>query len=96
MSKEKYILLSTFTRHSQIESAFVYELFEQDLIVPKTKDNEVFIDENDIIIIERLFRLHRDLGINFEGLCTINDMLARIQRLEAEMNQLQQRLNLYE
>ena len=88
--------MSTYTRYSKIESAFVQELFEHDLIVPKTKDNEVFIDENDIVIIERLFRLHRDLGINFEGLCTVNDMLARIQRLEAKMNQLQQRLNLYE
>ena len=37
MNTEKYILLSTYTRYSKIESAFVQELFEHDLIVPKPK-----------------------------------------------------------
>lgn len=96
MTTEKYILLSTYTKHSQIESQFIYELFEQELIIPKTENDEILIDENDILIIEKLFRLHRDLGINFEGLCTINEMLERIRQLEAEINQMRKRLNLYE
>lgn len=56
----------------------------------------MFIDEKDISEIERLFRLHKDLSINFEGLDVINQMLNRIQKMENEINLFKKRLKLYE
>jgi len=43
-----------------------------------------------------MFRLHNDLGINFEGLDALNQLLKRMRKMEREMDLLQKRLRLYE
>lgn len=96
MAKEKYILLQTFCEHTQIEDGFVQRLHEYGLIRFEQKQNEYFIDEDDISEIEKMFRLHHDLGINHEGLAVIRDMLKRMQKMEDKMNLLRKRLRLYE
>jgi len=96
MAKEKYILLQTFCEHTQIEDSFVQRLYEFGLVSVKQKQDDYFIDEDDIAEIERMFRLHNDLGINLEGLDAIKQMLERLHKLEKEMNLLKKRLRLYE
>jgi hypothetical protein len=96
MAKEKYILVKHFCEYTQIENEFVQNLIEYDLVTFEVKENELFIDEKDITEIEKLFRLHNDLGINFEGLDAIKQMLKRIRKMEKEMNLLQKKLRLYE
>ncbi len=96
MAREKYILVSHYCKKAQIEDSFVQNLFEYGLVAYEEKENDLFIDEEDITEIERMFRLHNDLGINFEGLDAIKQMLKRMQKLESEMNSLQKRLRLYE
>lgn len=96
MAKEKYILVSHYCEHAHIDDSFVQNLFEYGLVPFEEKENDVFIDEKDISEIERMFRLHNDLGINFEGLDALKQMLKRMQKLEREMNLLQKRLRLYE
>ena len=68
MAREKYILVKHFCEQTHIEDSFVKNLFEYDLVTFEEKENDLFIDEKDISEIERMFRLHNDLGINFEGL----------------------------
>lgn len=96
MAQEKYILVKHFCEQTHIELTFVKNLFEYGLVSFEERENAVFIDEKDILEIERMFRLHRDLGINFEGLDVIKRMLKRMQKLEKEMDSLQKRLRLYE
>lgn len=96
MAKEKYILLQTFCEHTQIEDTFVQRLHEYGLISFEQKQDDYFIDEDDISEIERMFRLHNDLEINFEGLDAIKQMLKRLDKLEREMESLRKRLRLYE
>lgn len=96
MAQEKYILVKHYCKVSKIEDSFLDRLHEFGLITFKERQNDVYIDEQDISEIERMFRLHHDLGINFEGLDAIKEMLARIQQLEEEMNYLQKKLRLYE
>lgn len=96
MAREKYILVSHYCKHTQIEDAFIERLHEFGLITFEEKQNDAFIDEKDISEIERMFRLHNDLGINFEGLDAIKQMLKRINRMEKEMDLLQKKLRLYE
>ena len=96
MANEKYILVRHFVERSQIEIDFVQSLHEYGLVAFKERENETFIDEGDISEIEKMFRLHHDLGINYEGLDAIKQMLERMQKLEREMDLLQKRLRLYE
>lgn len=96
MAREKYILVSHYCEHAHIEGDFVKELHEYGLIAFEEKQNDLFIDEKDISEIERMFRLHNDLGINFEGLDALKQMLKRMRKLEKEMDLLRKRLRLYE
>lgn len=92
----KYILVRHFSEHTHIEPKFIQALFEYELILPEKRDNEIFIDEEDIVEIERMFRLYRDLGLNFEGLGAVNEMLNRIRELQQELDHLKKRLRLFE
>ncbi|MBK5212450.1 MAG: hypothetical protein JJE55_02165 [Flavobacteriaceae bacterium] len=96
MAREKYILVSHYCKQTHIEDSFVKQLHEYGLIAFEEKQNDIFIDEKDISEIERMFRLHHELGINFEGLDALKQMLKRMRKLEKEMNLLQKRLRLYE
>ena len=96
MAREKYILVSHFCKHTQIEISFVENLHEYGLVTFEEKENQLFMDEKDISEIEKMFRLHNDLGINFEGLDVLNQLLKRIKKMEKEMSLLQKRLRLYE
>ncbi|HLT49179.1 chaperone modulator CbpM [Aequorivita nionensis] len=96
MAREKYISVIHFCNQTHIEVSFVENLHEYGLVTFEEKENDVFIDEKDISEIERMFRLHKDLSINFEGLDVINQMLNRIQKMENEINLFKKRLKLYE
>lgn len=96
MAKEKYILVNQYCTHAHIENDFVQSLHEYGLLRVEKRENDSFIDERDISEIERMFRLHHDLGINFEGLDAIKQMLKRMQKLEKELQLLQKKLHLYE
>lgn len=96
MAQEKYILVRHFCDQTQIEVSFVENLHEYGLVTIEEKENELFMDEKNISEIEKMFRLHHDLGINFEGLDAIKQMLKRIQKMEKEVDLLQKRLRLYE
>jgi len=96
MAKEKYILVSHFCKQTQIEVSFIENLHDYGLVAFEERENDVFIDEKEVTEIEKMFRLHNDLGINFEGLDAIKQMLKRMRALEKEMDLLKKRLRLYE
>lgn len=96
MDAKKYILVRSFCKHSNIDDSFIYALYEQGLVTVKERDSEPVFEEKEISKIERLFRLHHDLGINYEGLGAIHAMLKRMEQLQAEMELLRKRLQLYE
>lgn len=96
MEREKYILVSHFCNETHIEVSFVQNLHEYGLVTISKKENDVFIDEKDISEIEKMFRLHHDLGINFEGLDAIKQMLKRMKKMEKQLGLLQNQLNIYQ
>ena len=96
MAREKYILVRLFSEQTKIEDDFLKNLHEYGLVTFEERGEELFIDESDISEIEKLFRLHHDLGINYEGLDALNQMLKRIYKMEEEMNSLRKKLGLYE
>lgn len=96
MKDKEYILLEQYCKNTPINDSFIHALIEFDVIAPKQQQNDFYILEDEILEIERLFRLHDDLGVNVEGLGVINEMMSRMQQLESEMENLRKRLSLYE
>jgi len=96
MDKKHYFLLEEVSQMSLINNSFLKGLIEYELIAFKQELDNIYIVEDDINEIERLFRLHNDLGLGFESLDIVNSMLNRINELEQEVNYLKSRLSLYE
>lgn len=96
MAREKYILVSHFCNQTHIEVSFVENLHEYGLVTIEEKENDVFIEEKDISEIEKMFRLHHDLGINFEGLDAIKQMLKRMKKMEKQLGLIQNQLKIYQ
>lgn len=96
MGREKYILVSHFCNQTHIEVSFVENLHEYGLVRIEEKENNVFIKEKYISEVEKMFRLHHDLGINFEGLDAIKQMLKRIKKMERQLDLLQKQLRIHQ
>lgn len=96
MINENYILVRQYCEKTQIPDSFVNALNHYGLIECQHIETEIYILDEQIPEIERFDRLHRDLGINLEGIDALNQMLSRIYEMENEMNDLRKRLRLYE
>lgn len=96
MKREHLITASEFCSGHNIEMTFLYNLDENGLIRLERSENNVLIEEEQLSNLERIVRLYYDLGINFEGIETIIDLLERTENLQEEINTLKNRLRLYE
>ena len=96
MEKTKYIQVTTYCKKTNIDSGFVTTLEEYGLIKTKTMKSEVCIAEEDITEVERMFRLHKELGVNLEGIDVINHLVNRLKAVEAELKSAKKIVSLYE
>jgi chaperone modulatory protein CbpM len=96
MISEDLIPASDFCINHNIEISFIDSLYENGLINIATIDETVFLYPDQLGQIEKIFRLHYDLGINLEGIETISYLLDRIDEMQNEIINLQNRLRLYE
>lgn len=80
----------------EIDPGFVTAIYEMDLVRIHFEGSEQFINEEELPLMERMFRLHADLGINQEGLHTIHHLLERMNEMQEEIRELRNRLGLYE
>jgi len=96
MQKEYLIPADDFCISHNIEISFISSLYENGLIDIETIDETVFIYPNQLPQLEKISRLHYELGINLEGIDTINHLLNRIDEMQHEITVLQNRLRLYE
>jgi len=96
MAQTKYIQVTTYCKQTNIDNSFVTTLEQHGLIEIKTMKSEMFIAEEDITEIERMFRLHKELGINLEGIDVVNHLVNRLKTVESELNSLKKLLALYE
>ena len=70
--------------------------FDYGLINVVTQNEGRFVSSGEINAFEKIVRLHYDMDINFEGIETIIHLLERMERLQAELNDLRNKLHLYE
>lgn len=96
MIKENFIAVSHLCAHHTVKLSFFIELNEIGLIEIKTIEESHYIHEDTIADVEKMIRLHLDLNLNIEGIDVVFNLLNRVDNLEIEVNELQNRLRLYE
>jgi len=93
---EDLIIIEEYIRHSPIEPQFIALLEENDLIHTKKIRNKRYLHPDELNNLEHYARLYYDLSINIEGIDVIHHLLERIRRLQDEMQDLRNRLQLWE
>ncbi|WP_114751018.1 chaperone modulator CbpM [Pleomorphovibrio marinus] len=83
--KEELIALDFFCRHCRVEISFVKRLSEFGLVELVEEEDNFFIPSYEIGHLERLSRLHYDIGINTEGLEAIQHLLDKIEQLQTRL-----------
>ena len=83
--KNMTISVVQFSQYHQIEPQFVIDLYQNGLVVLQKRDQEYFIEGNDLSNLERYIKFHYELGVNLEGLEVINHLLNQIERLQKQI-----------
>lgn len=88
----KLITLEDCCTVYNIEFTFLESLSDFGLIDIVVADNGRFLEEDRLDELERMIRLHHELGINMQGIDAISHLLKRIAYLQDEIIQLKNRL----
>jgi hypothetical protein len=96
MQTDRLIALNDFCRYHNIEVSFVQSLTEFGLINTIKTGENLFVEPETLPDLEKMLLLHYDLDVNLEGIETIIAMLQRINQLNQQMTELQNRLRFYE
>jgi hypothetical protein len=70
-------------------------LHENDLIEIYTEGEERYLSYSQLPDIEHYSRLYYDLSINIEGIDVIRHLLAQIEDMQREINELRSKLDLF-
>ena len=95
MQIEKFISIQTFCKNYKLEFSFIETLNEYGLIEITTIDRVNYVSKSKINEIEKMIRLHHELGVNFEGIDIIHHLLKRVKNLSNEVNTLKNRIDFY-
>lgn len=83
------------TRHD-IEVSFISSLEQNGLIEITAIEDIWYIDAEQLRLLEKYMRFYYELNINIEGIETIKHLLQRMNTMHNEINELKNRLRLYE
>lgn len=96
MENDELIPVELFCTTSHVEIALLDTLEESGLVKITVQQQNRYIAVDELGRLEKLVRLHDDLGINVEGLEAIEHLLTRVETLQEEMRNLRNRLRRYE
>ncbi|SOD96111.1 chaperone modulator CbpM [Spirosoma fluviale] len=96
MQPNHLIPISEFCVHHHVEIAFVNSLEQQGLVETICVEQLVYVQPDQLPRLEKLVRLHQDLAIHPDDLDVVSDLLERLEGLQDELTQLQNRLVFYE
>lgn len=96
MKKEITISAAEFCQSHDIDISFLNEIHESGLIEFELFEKSIIIRENRLPELEKVVHLRFDLDINLEGIESILYLLHRSEELQTEINNLRNRLRLYE
>ncbi|NHN25772.1 hypothetical protein FIA58_008810 [Flavobacterium jejuense] len=96
MDTQELIIVDLFCKQYEVEPTFVTELEAIGLVETITYDNNRYLHVSQLVIIEKIIRLHNDLNINKEGIDVVLELLNKVNQLQSEVKYLKNRLGLYE
>jgi hypothetical protein len=96
MEMEEYIPINVFCSRQGIETTIINSLQDFGLIEVTTINDANYIHLSQLAEAEKLLRLFSDLEINLEGIDVITHLLNRIHAMQLEIQQLKNKLGLYE
>ncbi len=96
MDTKNLIPVQQFCERYEIEFSFIDSLNEFGLIEITYIKKDQFIALEKIQEIEKMIRLHHELGINLEGIDVIYNLLKKVSNLNDEINHLKNRIEFYE
>ncbi|HQV39324.1 MAG: MerR family transcriptional regulator [Flavobacteriales bacterium] len=95
MENEELVPIEVFCSTCQVETTLIDTLEERGLVEVTVRQERRYIAFAQLERVEKMVRLHEDLGINVEGIEAIENLLERMERLQAEMTRLRNRLRRY-
>lgn len=96
MPIEDLIPASDFCAYHHLEINFVHLLEQQGLIETVTVEQSVYLQPGQLGQLEKFVRLHQDLAVHPSDLDIVADLLDRLEGLQKQVTQLQNRLVFYE
>ncbi|HEX2608222.1 MAG TPA: chaperone modulator CbpM [Flavisolibacter sp.] len=96
MKESRLVPVQEFCLHYQVQTEFVHSLNEYGLIAIVQEADTHFIDEDELVLIEKLARLHYELQVNMEGLDVICNLLRQLETANLEISDLRNRMQFYQ
>lgn len=96
MEQENSIPVQVFCTSCQLSYSFVQHMHEAGLIAVEVYEEVEYLPLEQVPLLEKLARMHTELGINPEGVEAIAHLLDRVDTLQQELKYLRDRLHLYE
>lgn len=93
MDSDKYISIKTVCKIHGVTESFVYELGEFEVLKLYTKDKEAQLPVEELVVLERMVRLNKELDINPEGLHAVHHLLKKLDKLQEELFVLKRKLD---
>ncbi|MEO8584321.1 MAG: chaperone modulator CbpM [Flavitalea sp.] len=80
----------------QIDAAFIESLEKEGLILVVNKDENKYVEEEQLHMLEIFTRWHMEMGINTQGIDAMHHLVARLKAVHYELDRLKTRLRFYE
>jgi len=96
MEIKDFIPVIQLCSHYKVEISFFNELNEVGLIDITTIEQTLYLHQDKINDVEKMIRIHRELNVNTEGIDVVFNLLQKVDDLQNELNNVQNRLRLYE
>jgi chaperone modulatory protein CbpM len=92
MTEIKYIALKEFCAFHQVDHTVVFEVADRGLVELTKRPDDYYLPEKAVAQLERILRLHTDLGINMPGIETIMHMRQRMIAMHEELEELRRQV----
>lgn len=96
MNTDNLIRIEYFCEQYNVEFSFVNALKESGLINFVDVEESSYLSTDDLKEIEKLIRLHYELGVNIEGIDVIANLLNQIAGLQQELTIARNKLKFLE
>ncbi len=90
------IRVNEFCLHHQIEISFVQSLHRSGLIDIIQTEEKLCVPTDQLPELEKMVRLYYEMDINMEGIETISYLLNRMNQMQNQITELNNRLHSYE